>query len=239
MSLGQSSVSSGPDTDSAALAPIPATNQLTYDQDGNDPYRLEGVTAGTATVSSYNWDARNRGSYFDETPLVNYRRDELAGNQHPQPLPDHQPADHSVPSAEHSGVSEQWVAPAATGAVGTGIAAAALERYDEREPPHPRPQEGATEIPQTVDSRSNLSDVHDDAAIDAVQLTSSPTVGKTVTDGVVLPTIATKPGSIDGVGKLESHNAYDAGEVSPKIVRNDTEFSVSQLHVPGTFPKQV
>jgi hypothetical protein len=42
-----------------------------------------------------------------------------------------------------------------------------------------------------------------------------------------------------GLGGLEARGAHETGHIFPKVVRHDTDISVSQLHVPGEFPKKV
>lgn len=40
----------------------------------------------------------------------------------------------------------------------------------------------------------------------------------------------------DSLGGLEREGAHETGAIFPKVVRHDTDMSVSQLHVPGEFP---
>jgi hypothetical protein len=42
--------------------------------------------------------------------------------------------------------------------------------------------------------------------------------------------------SSDALGGLEREGAHETGAFFPKVVRHDTDMSVSQLHVPGEFP---
>ena len=41
-----------------------------------------------------------------------------------------------------------------------------------------------------------------------------------------------------GLGGLEARGAHETGQIFPKVIRHDTDISVSQLHVPGEFPKR-
>jgi hypothetical protein len=41
-----------------------------------------------------------------------------------------------------------------------------------------------------------------------------------------------------GLGGLEARGAHETGQMFPKVIRHDTDISVSQLHVPGEFPKK-
>jgi hypothetical protein len=40
------------------------------------------------------------------------------------------------------------------------------------------------------------------------------------------------------LGGLEARGAHETGQIFPKVIRHDTDISVSQLHVPGEFPKK-
>lgn len=50
---------------------------------------------------------------------------------------------------------------------------------------------------------------------------------------------ATTPalGESTPLGGLEREGAHETGHIFPKVVRHDTDISVSNLHVPGKFPK--
>lgn len=41
-----------------------------------------------------------------------------------------------------------------------------------------------------------------------------------------------------GLGGLEARGAHETGHIFPSVVRHNTDISVSQLHVPGSFPKR-
>jgi hypothetical protein len=41
-----------------------------------------------------------------------------------------------------------------------------------------------------------------------------------------------------GLGGLESRGAHETGHIFPSVVRHNTDISVSQLHVPGEFPRK-
>lgn len=237
-SLGQSSVSSGPDTDNAAMAgALPGSSQLAYAQYGEDPYRLEGVTAGTMTVSSYDWDSRPEGSYFDRTPLPDLRKEKPTEGHQQQPFSAREPADQSDPSAEHSSLYGEWMAPAATGVVGAAIGAAALEAYKGNEQDIEAPQ-GNKEVPAIPDEserRSSPSDVENVAVVETIEPAFRPKIDESVPNQTDISAVAAKPTQIDELGGLESEGARETGELFPKIIRHDT----SQLHVPGEFPEQV
>lgn len=50
-----------------------------------------------------------------------------------------------------------------------------------------------------------------------------------------VPYGAETPGA-DNLGGLESDGAHQTGSLFPKVVRHDTDMSVSKLHVPGEYP---
>jgi hypothetical protein len=41
-----------------------------------------------------------------------------------------------------------------------------------------------------------------------------------------------------GLGGLEARGAHETGHIFPSVIRHNTDISVSQLHVPGEFPKK-
>lgn len=47
---------------------------------------------------------------------------------------------------------------------------------------------------------------------------------------------STVPYGINGLGGLERKGAHETGAIFPRVIRHDTDMSVSQLHVPGEFP---
>ena len=61
----------------------------------------------------------------------------------------------------------------------------------------------------------------------------------TTTGGVIAssPDI-TAPKTDRTLGGLEARGAHETGHIFPSVVRHDTDISVSQLHVPGEFPKK-
>ncbi|GAB7352181.1 hypothetical protein MBLNU459_g2660t3 [Dothideomycetes sp. NU459] len=56
--------------------------------------------------------------------------------------------------------------------------------------------------------------------------------------GAVSSNPSTVEYGINGLGGLERQGAHETGVLFPKVIRHDTDMSVSQLHVPGEFPVQ-
>lgn len=187
----------------AAGGALPVTSGLLYANEGGDPYRLDGVTAGTRTVSSYTWDepeppgARTVSSYtWDEGG---------AGYGDRSALPTFQRGE---PSAQHAGDAE-WIAPAATGPAGAAIAVATFEAQAERDQP-----------PEVIETPPSAAVAK--APVDPEPLAAAMQPPR-MWEGVVLP-------------KADPPDVIDEG--APKIMRHETDVSVSQLHVPGEFPKR-
>lgn len=210
-----SNTSSEPDRGTAEVGGLLAPSHAAYAQADYDPYRLDGVTAGTrpTTSSSYAWDnSRERGSYFGTSvyppPPSQQEASTLSGNE--------------VPTNTDPAVAVLPV---------VGMAAIAGESHpSERQPTVTSP---APEIPEKSDLRSNPPSEHGSAQVSPL-LTAS--VGpKDVAD--LSPVSAMTPVQEDVLGGLEREGAHETGTF-PRIVKHDTSLSVSRLHVPGTYPKQ-
>jgi len=51
------------------------------------------------------------------------------------------------------------------------------------------------------------------------------------------PAVATGLPTDGPIGGLEAEGARETGQIFPTVLRHSTQMSVSQLHVPGDFPK--
>lgn len=238
--MGQSSGSSDPPRDDAAMSgglepPVP----LVYGRNGEDPYRLDGVSAGTRTVSAY---SGVQGSYFDQTPYPQQRRDLAVEPQREQQqsflAP--QPADQRDLSADQGISTSDWMAPAAAGVgvAGMAAAAAAAEAHAEKgqgEIVMP-PEEEKPEVPEKSTRRSSPPSESAVAVAVADTATTDPK-----TD---VPVVAATPTTVEGesssgeLGGLEREGAHETGTIFPRVIRHDTDMSISHLHIPGKFPKQ-
>ncbi|KAK3720618.1 phosphatidylinositol 4,5-bisphosphate-binding protein [Vermiconidia calcicola] len=73
-SMGQSSSSSDGRDVGASAGGLPASTQEEYQRNGQDPYRLDGVRAGTPSEYRYTAGSGVEGSYSDETPSPEQQR---------------------------------------------------------------------------------------------------------------------------------------------------------------------
>ena len=56
--------------------------------------------------------------------------------------------------------------------------------------------------------------------------------------GMSTSTAPTEVSTSSGLGGLESKGAHETGHIFPRVVRHDTNMSISALHVPGEFPRR-
>ena len=214
---------------------MPGSNQHEYARDGQDPYRLEGVPAGTATATGRNV----ADSYFAPAPLPERQREPVAAEQRESFLVQ-QPAGQLDPSADHNSQYGDWMAPAAAGVAGAGLGVAAVGAYEhqKQDVAVPPTDELPPEVPEKSERRSSIPS---DENVVAFGTTSTATNAQTATDGHVdtaTPMATVTPTAADSLGGMEREGAHETGAIFPKVVRHDTEMSVSQLHVPGEYPKQ-
>lgn len=224
-STGQSSASS--DGDAVAIAgAIPPSATGEYERNGLDPYRLDGVTAGTRTVSSTGGHDPNvdYDDYFDKTP-GSAQGHTNATNQNftlQHPFLGQQPAGQFEPSAQNNTASADWMIPAAAVA-GAGVGAAAVEAHkpNDRETGlnNTRGTQASSAIAATPVSPTNENDS---------VLSESPEASRpgTRSSNTVVP-----------LGGNEAEGARETGTL-PKVIRHATDMSISKLHVPGEFPKR-
>lgn len=225
VSVGQSSGSSDGATGDVVVmgGALPGnSNQIAYQSEETDPYRLDGISAGTRPTTGYTDASGVVGSYFDPTPETVYRQD-LPTDERREAFLVEQPAEGGSPSlarrkSEGSFYGE-WMAPAssvvASGATGvvagvyrpTGLGDDDGEKTptDERKP----------EVPRKSEERNGRDIEQNVAAYDANKSAS---------------------GSMSSA--QESETDQQIGAKAPGITRKDTDISISQLHLPGKFPKQ-
>ena len=238
--MGQSSASSDPPRDDAAMsggwvAPIP----LEYQRNGEDPYRLDGVNAGTRTASAY---TDGQESYFGHPPAPEQRRDMVAEPQ--ESFLDPKPAEQRDLPADEGVSASDWIAPAAAGVGVAGmaaVAAAELHREKDQGEVVVPPEEEKPEVPEKSTRRSSPPS---ESAV-AVGVANTTTADPKTDEPVVAPAVAAAPISAgeeasrsEDLGGLEREGAHETGTIYPKVMRHDTEMSISQLHIPGKYPKQ-
>ncbi|EME77800.1 uncharacterized protein MYCFIDRAFT_205303 [Pseudocercospora fijiensis CIRAD86] len=156
------------------------------------------------------------------------------------------------PLARHNSGYGDWMAPAAAGAVGIGAGALGAEAYRHHQ------QEAA--VPQQIPMHEQKSlrglnaDVDADADADAGAFVFPNAVGESQGTEAMIPNVpptskinhapvVAAPASANStsvaeapLGGNEKLGAHETGAFFPRVIRHDTELSVSQLHVPGEFP---
>ena len=282
--MGQSSGSSDPNADAVGIsAPMASSTPLEYNRLGEDPYRLDGVSAGTRPTTAY---SGVEGSYFERTPLPedrfvaeNAQREQryMALDHQAQqqrsvaadPYPEQRGYVAQEPQYEHhdtlqtyvptgqrdlatnEGIAHNdWIAPAAAGVGVAGMAAVAAGAYTEQEqgevvgtPEHEKPV-----VPEKSTRRSSPpTEPSTTVPATIVPATTVPITTVPNTRNIEIPTNGSATGVVTAdpivqnerqLGGLESEGAHETGTIFPKVVRHDTNMSISQLHVPGKFPKQ-
>jgi hypothetical protein len=214
------------------------STQAAYARNGEDPYRLDGVSAGTRTVSAY---TGVEGSYFEPMPSTEQGRDIVPEPQTQQERPsflEARPADQQHLPAEVGITSSGWIAPAAAGVGVAGMAAVAVEAHSDKDqgevvmPP-------AEETPEVPEKSSLRSSPPDSVTVAASTISTEQTTGRDAIGAAAPSTATTGSATAAGqLGGLEREGAHETGTIFPKVIRHDTDMSISQLHIPGKFPKQ-
>lgn len=261
VSVGESSGSEDQGNENIVTAgAIPGSATEEYARSGQDPYRLDGVDAGTRPSTAVSGGERT--SFFGGSGPSEQRREILTDSK-PEAFPAFESTNQPDPSADRHSTYGEWMAPAAAGVVGTGAGAAAVATYSGHDPEEPVAQAppGKPEttfvddpvvrtIPQPVESAPiQQSSPHQVETAVPVAGTSpadevnpaSRSVDSTFAfaggdPGAKAPLAGSSLAS-EPIGGLERDGAHETGTIFPKVVRHDTEMSVSQLHVPGEFPK--
>ena len=243
--MGQSSGSSEPDHEAVAMSgafsggALFGSTQAEYARNGENPYRLDGVSAGTRTVSAY---TEVGGSYFETTPSTEQRRDVVPQPQTQQEYPsflEARPAGQQHLPAEEGTTSSDWIAPAAAGVGVASMAAVAVGAHSEKDQGEVVMPSAEEEKPEVPEKSSLRSSPRDSVTVVANTIPTEPTTGRDAI-GAAAPATATT-GSVTAAGQLgglEREGAHETGTIFPRVIRHDTDMSISQLHIPGKFPKQ-
>lgn len=149
-----------------------------------------------------------------------------------------------------------WMAPAAVGA-GAGVAGTAaynhmnnkeddIQQHQQQQPLQPetgvagsRSLEDplpAAPAPTTTSNTNNIIPIpaYNNADMPNEQNTNTASAGPTSLNYGP----ATTTDKSTTLGGQEAAGAHETGHIFPSVVRHDTDISVSQLHVPGSFPKR-
>ncbi|KAF7191583.1 Phosphatidylinositol 4,5-bisphosphate-binding protein SLM1 [Pseudocercospora fuligena] len=156
--------------------------------------------------------------------------------------------------ARHNSGYGDWMAPAAAGVAGVGAGALGAEAYQH----HQREQEPVVPQEIPVEEKNSLRGLDADAGAfvfpnavgeshgtepmlpsvpPASDINHAPVVAAPLTTAT--DASATSTGVAEApLGGNEKLGAHETGAFFPRVIRHDTELSVSQLHVPGEFPPQ-
>lgn len=160
-----------------------------------------------------------------------------------------------------------WMAPAAVGA-GAGVAGtAAYNHLNNDNEPTAQPQQqqqqdiqpepiaaGTRDLEDPVSAAPAPSDPttttnniipipnYDNASAGTTTNPTNPsivnTAPTTLNYGPAPTTTTAATNNTTSLGGHESAGAHETGRIFPSVVRHDTDISVSQLHVPGSFPRK-
>jgi len=142
------------------------------------------------------------------------------------------------PVRQHSSYAE-WMAPTAAAATGIGAGVLGEQVYEHHQ------EQRATMLPPTsttrdanpqIDTNDFVNAPRSSTSTDYPRSSMSQSTAPTSVSGYTGPSSSSSPSS-GGLGGLEKEGAHATGRMFPRVVRHDTDMSVSMLHVPGEFPK--
>ena len=215
---------------------LASSTPIEYARTGEDPYRLDGVSAGTRPTTAY---SGVDGSYLERTPSPEQTRDfDVEPQQAQQSFLVPQSAEQQDLPAEHGVAANDWIAPVAAGIGVGGLAAAAAQAPTEQEPAETvkTPEEEKPEVPEKSTLRS--SPPESTLVVADVPVTRETTGANVIVVPTASSTATSDRTTTENLGGLESEGAHETGKIFPKVIRHDTDMSISQLHVPGKFPRQ-
>lgn len=234
--MGQSSGSSDPPEPAVIAASLPSSAKSEYQRSGQDPYRLDGVSAGTRNTSGVSY-VDGGEPYYNQPSQTSAAANVPVNAQQQQHFLGHEPAASYDPPADNHSTYGDWMAPAAAGVAGAGVGAAAVATH--RPSGHPndaatQAQNQASEEPKAVHNvnagafSTNTSALHEHTA-GHDDVVGGTTVSQVPTDSAA---------AVIPLAGNENEGAHETGAFFPRVVRHDTEMSVSNLHIPGEFPKR-
>lgn len=197
---------------------------------------------GQQPASTYQQPAQ---TYQQPEPLQQYQQQ--APIQPAQTYAAQDPASYPAHERGHSSYGD-WMAPAALGAGAGAAGTAAYNHYNNQSEPEPTQYPSATTAPEpgAAGDRS-LADPMPAAPSTVAPTTEGSTYlsypstagnGVAGSSSAAAAPVANASASNDGLGGLEARGAHETGQIFPRVVRHDTDMSVGQLHVPGSFPKR-
>lgn len=179
---------------------------------------------------------RQQTSYYANNPPSNPTQTSYEPPPQAAPVQYQQPQPQSyepLPGVQrHDSTYGDWMAPAAGGAAAGALGAEAYRRHQQEQP----------QQPPLVDSQPVPERHPDHTAAPAVAPVAVPAPMSIMSEG---DSLATTPSTVnqsflDGpevVPAATSAKAVNGGSKPPGVRRNNTDISVSDLHVPGEYPK--
>ena len=144
--------------------------------------------------------------------------------------------------ARHDSTYGDWMAPAAMGAGAGALGATAYQHHQQQQSNRVIPQTPEQEIetslaPSTIPRGPEIAtpiptSIPIASEPDSLATTPATSVDKSFLDGAEAVPAAASANIADG-----GFGAGDASGRPPRPLRNNTDISVSDLHVPGEYPK--
>jgi hypothetical protein len=140
-----------------------------------------------------------------------------------------------IPIERHESTYGEWMAPAAGGAAAGALSAEAYHRHDAQEQAAP-PSEAFAQAPQPNQTFNSDLPIFAPVPSGSASLTNStlpssfPSSANDEKQSFLVGT-EVAPAAI-------SSKPQETGQVFPGVTRQNTDFSVSDLHVPGEYPKK-
>jgi hypothetical protein len=160
-----------------------------------------------------------------------------------QPIPSQPILDADLPPIErHNSAYGEWMTPVAGGAAAGGLAAAAYSQHQQHQEPQVQQQ------PFVDPSSSVISNAESLSTSNATEMPASPVPGnpgQEIQAPQPIPLVEKSfLGSDEAVPAAASSNVLNGGPVLretghgfPPMMRHSTDISISDLHVPGEYPR--
>jgi hypothetical protein len=203
------------------------------DETNDDPRQTQPFAPSTDDANARNIDHLHQ--HTPQTPNDTPYFSNTASHQ-AAPPPAAKSSD-KIPIERHESTYGEWMAPAAGGAAAGALGAEAYGRNDQHEQAPPPPQSFA-QAPQPNQTFS--SDVPILAPVPSESASFTNTVSTVPSS---FPSSANDEkqsflGGTEVAPGATSIKPQESGQAFPGVTRQNTDFSVSDLHVPGEYPKR-
>lgn len=207
--MGESSNSSGEAEPTVMSGTLPRE----YERQGLDPYRLEGITAGTFTAGT------ERASYFGQSPSPETVRRSVESERQESFLGDPQPV-------QREGFDGQGMAPIAAGAAGAGVGFAAVDA-------HP-PMRGKDELPVAQERTPDVPPKSELRSATPPPPTNDVAFGAntTATSSYIAPSSPIESYAPASNTAATSSNVVPGRSIEPDVLASNTAATSSNI-VPG------